>query len=163
MEQRRVVDAGARLLADDEVITAPHELHRDLLHGRDPRAVADHHAEVHLLERIDVAPLGGRRHAVIARLDHARRAAHAEDPDVVARLVIATGLHERRRAQLGRELVGQRGQLVGCEPFPDPIVGLAPRPRRVQALERGVDRGHHRPLAIVAARLSLAVRATAHT
>src|SRR5688572_1136320 len=156
VQERRVVHAGARLQAHEAI----HVLHRDLLTRGDARALADHDADVHLLDRL-VAPLLGQRDAMEQALHHAGRATHAEDPDVVARLVLATMLDERRGAQLGRELVGERGEVILVEPVPD-LLGLTPHARRVEALECLFDRGHHGTLAVVASRLSLAVRAAAH-
>jgi transposase len=104
-------------------------------------------------------PLGRHRHAVVANLDDARRPAHAEHVDVVARLVVTADADERRGPERTGELVGQRGELVGRRPCDLAIVGLAPRPGRIQLLERLIDRGHHRALAMIAASLALAIGA----
>src|SRR5260221_2075746 len=165
MQQRRVVDAGARRFAHQAHWLGGRgmEWHGDLLYGRDARALADDDAQIQLFVRVAGLPFLWNRHAVIADLHDARRATHAQDADVVARLVAAAGAHERGRAKFGRELVGERGELVGRHRVDRTrIVDLAPRARRIQQCERLVDRREHRAFAMVASGLALAVRAAAH-
>ena len=161
-QQRGVVHAGARGLADHVAVVGADQVDRDLLDRGDRGAVADHHAQVELLDRIRGTPLVGDLGVVVADLDHARRAAEREHVDVVARLVVAAGLHERGGGELECELLGEAGEILGRQAGGLAVVDLAPGLRRVQVGQRLFHGAHHLALVVVAAFLALAVRAAAH-
>ena len=61
-QERRVVHAGARPLADEEAaVRVANQIDADLLDGRDARTLADHDAQVELFDAVGVAPLGRAR------------------------------------------------------------------------------------------------------